>query len=125
MKDFKLLKLDRETRIRDLLEELLVIEDQVKVEKKSMYCHNDGKNMRNPCRVHNGGHEWDDCRKNPKNRKERGRTDGSNNNNRDNDNKDNRDRRGNMQQNGNSARSSGRKEFRTQRPGLRVVAVIM
>jgi hypothetical protein len=51
-----------------------------KSEKKNTHCHNDGKNLRNPCRVHNGGHEWDDCQENPKKRKERGRTDNSNGN---------------------------------------------
>jgi hypothetical protein len=69
MKDFKILKLDCETRIRDFLEELLVIEDQVKIERK--HTHRNGsehnpKHLKNPCRVHNGGHGWANCRQNPK-----------------------------------------------------------
>ena len=27
------------------------------------------KQLKNPCRLHNGNHEWDDCRQNPKNQK--------------------------------------------------------
>jgi hypothetical protein len=68
IKDFRILKLDRETKISNILEELLVIEEQVKVEKKNTHRENT-KNLKNPCRVHNGGHEWDDCHENPKNKK--------------------------------------------------------
>jgi hypothetical protein len=69
VKDFKILQLDRETRIKDIMQKLLIIEDQVKVEKKT---HRQGqennKHLKNPCCMHNGGHEWDDCRENPKNK---------------------------------------------------------
>jgi hypothetical protein len=80
VKDFKILQLDRETRIKDILQKLLIIKDQVKVEKKT---HRQGqennKHLRN-----NGGHEWDDCHKNPKNKNK------DRNTHNDTDNRDNR-----------------------------------
>jgi hypothetical protein len=37
IKDFKVLKLDRETKIKNILEELLVIKEQIKVKKKNTH----------------------------------------------------------------------------------------
>jgi hypothetical protein len=69
VKDFKILQLDRETRIKETMQKLLIIEDQVKVERKT---HRQGqeknKHLKNPCHMHNGGHEWDDCHEIPKNK---------------------------------------------------------
>jgi hypothetical protein len=50
------------------------------------------QHLKNPCRIYNGGHEWDDCRQNPKNIKsdgkdktnDRNRTDNHNNRTREN-----------------------------------------
>ncbi len=73
-------KLHLKTHIRDVLTDLTVIEEQVKTNLKPS--NSDKKqHLKNPCRIHNGGHEWDDCRQNPKNvksddkNKTNGRTD--------------------------------------------------
>jgi hypothetical protein len=46
----------------------MVIEEQVKNPKPHLDNPNK-KKFKNPCRVHNGGHEWDDCRQNRKSEK--------------------------------------------------------
>jgi hypothetical protein len=70
LKDFKLLKLNCKAKIKEVLQELLVIEDYIKLEKKPQ-THQNGpdhnKILKNPCRLHNGNHKWADCRQNPKN----------------------------------------------------------
>jgi hypothetical protein len=48
------------------MSELAIIEEQVKTHRKEQNGQNK-KNLKNPCRVHNGHHEWDDCQQNPKN----------------------------------------------------------
>jgi len=76
-KDFRMFKLHLKTRIRDVLTDLMVIKEQVKTNLKPT--NSDKKqNLKNPCRIHNGGHEWDDCRQNPKNLKpdEKNKTNG-------------------------------------------------
>jgi len=70
-------KLHLKTCIRDVLTDLTVIEEQVKTNLKPS--NSDKKqHLKNPCRIHNGGHEWDDCRQNPKNIKsnEKNKTNG-------------------------------------------------
>jgi hypothetical protein len=68
------------------MQKLLIIEDQVKVEKKTHWQgQENNKHLKNPCRVHNGGHEWDNCRENPKNKNNKEKashTDTDNQNNR-------------------------------------------
>ena len=74
---FRMFKLHLKTCIRDVLTDLMVIEEQVKTNLKPT--NSDKKqNLKNPCRIHNGGHEWDDCRQNPKNLKpdEKNKTNG-------------------------------------------------
>jgi hypothetical protein len=80
VKDFRMFKLHLKTRIRDVLTDLTVMEEQVKTNLKPS--NSDKKqHLKNPCRIHNGGHEWDDCCQNPKNiksddqNKTNGRTD--------------------------------------------------
>ncbi len=57
--------------------DLVVIEEQVKTNPIPTHDHNNinghKKQLKNPCHVHNGGHEWADCRQNPKNIKTRGK----------------------------------------------------
>jgi len=68
VKDFRMFKLHLKMRIRDALTDLMVIEEQVKTNLKPT--NSDKKqHLKNLCRVHNGGNEWDDCRQNPKNLK--------------------------------------------------------
>jgi hypothetical protein len=77
VKDFRMFKLHLKKRIRDVLTDLTVIEEQVKTNLKPT--NSDKKqHLKNPCRVHNGGYEWDDCRQNPKNLKpdEKNKTNG-------------------------------------------------
>ncbi len=114
VKDFRLLKLDQETKISNILEELLVIEEQVKVEKKNIHKENT-KNLKNPCCVHNGGHEWYDCHENPKNKKtEKGNQNGgAGNNNQRNNGFQNRN---NPRGNNNNGRPN-REELRNTKPG--------
>jgi hypothetical protein len=46
--------------------DLIVIEEQIKPNPKLNHDHthrnNNKKQLNNPCRAHNGGHEWADCR---------------------------------------------------------------
>jgi hypothetical protein len=56
-------------RIKDIISKLTVIEEQIKTHPKTNQNNSNKKQLKNPCRLHNGGHEWDDCRKNPKNKK--------------------------------------------------------
>jgi hypothetical protein len=69
MKDFKMFKLHLMTKIKDIISELTVIEEQVKTHPKSNQEHSHKKQLKNPCQLYNGNHEWDDCRQNPKNQK--------------------------------------------------------
>jgi len=66
-KDLKMFKLHLKTRIKDILSELTVIEEQVKIYPKNNKNSNK-KQLKNPCRLH-GTHEWDECHQNPKNNK--------------------------------------------------------
>jgi len=44
----------------------MVIEGQVKTHHKPNQDNSKKKHLK-PCRIHNGGYEWDDCWQNPKN----------------------------------------------------------
>ncbi len=46
----------------------MIIEDQYKEPKPQNQKHVQGKQLKNPCRLHKGNHEWSDCRENPKNK---------------------------------------------------------
>jgi hypothetical protein len=78
VKDFKLAKLHLKNRVRDVMTDLVVIEEQVKTHQKPPENANK-KQLKNPCRIH-GGHEWEDCRQNPINQKEDGKTKHNENN---------------------------------------------
>jgi len=85
MKDFELSKLHLQTEISEIMTDLTIIEAQVKVQpKQSDKTHQNNKNLRNPCRLHHGSHEWDECCQNPKNQKtdDRNTTNNNNRNNR-------------------------------------------
>ena len=85
MKDFELSKLHLQTEISEIMADLTIIEARVKVQPKHTdKTHQNHKNLRNPCRLHHGSHEWDECRQNPKNQKtdDRNNTNGDNRNNR-------------------------------------------
>jgi hypothetical protein len=69
IKDFKMFKLHLKTKIKDVISELTAIEEQVKTHQKKSHDNPNKKKLKNPCKVHHGSHEWDDCRQNPKNRK--------------------------------------------------------
>jgi hypothetical protein len=91
VKDFRMFKLHLKTRVKDVLTDLTMIEEQVKTHLKPTNSDK-RQHLKNPCRIHNGGHEWDDCHQNPKNAKsdgkdkttDRGRTDNQNNRNQEN-----------------------------------------
>ncbi len=63
-------KLHLKTRIKDIISKLTVTEEQIKTHLKTNQNNPNKKQLKNPSRLHNGGHEWDDCRKNPKNQKD-------------------------------------------------------
>jgi hypothetical protein len=82
-----------------------MIEEQVKTHLKPTNSDK-RQHLKNPCRIHNGGHEWDDCRQNPKNAKSDGKdktTDRSRNDNQNNRTRENR-----------RTKESGRKPARTR-----------
>jgi hypothetical protein len=64
--NFKLLELNRKTKIKDVLDKLVVMEENIKLEKKQSN-QQGGNKLKKPCRLHNGTHEWSECRQNPKN----------------------------------------------------------
>jgi len=99
---FRLAKLHLKTRIKDIISDLTVIEENIKTHHKNDHDKSNKKQLKNPCRLHNGGHEWEDCRQNPKNNKDDGRTRTN----------DDRSRRGNN--NNNRPREENR---RTERDG--------
>jgi hypothetical protein len=59
--------LNRKTKIKEVLDKLVVMEETIKLEKKQSNQQNANKHIKNPCKLHNGTHEWADCRQNPKN----------------------------------------------------------
>jgi hypothetical protein len=89
-------------RIDDIISDLTLIEENIKTHPKSNQDKTNKKQLKNPCRLHNGNHEWDECRQNPKNQKEDGK----------NKNDNNRSRGGN----GNNGRTREEKR-RTERDG--------
>jgi hypothetical protein len=66
---FHMIKLHLKESINDILNELLIIEDQYKKQKPNQQKQAHGKQLKNPCHLHKGGHEWSDCRANPKNKR--------------------------------------------------------
>jgi len=70
IKNFKMFKLHLKTSIKEIISKLTVIKEQIKPHPKTSQNNSNGKHLKNPCRIHNGGHEWEDCRKNPKNQKD-------------------------------------------------------
>ena len=84
MKDFELSKLHLQTEISEIMTDLTIIKARVKVQpKQSDETHQNNKNLRNPCCLHHGSHEWDECHQNPKKQKTDDRN-ATNNNNRNN-----------------------------------------
>jgi hypothetical protein len=84
MKGFELSKLHLQTEISEIMTDLTIIEARVKVQpKQSDKTHQNNKNLRNPCCLHHGSHEWDECHQNPKKQKTDDRN-ATNNNNRNN-----------------------------------------
>jgi hypothetical protein len=70
-KDFRLANLHVKSKIKDIIEPLTIIEEQIKPTPQMQNPLK--KNLKNPCRIHNGGHEWDNCCQNPKNNKNDGK----------------------------------------------------
>jgi hypothetical protein len=73
-----LMELHLKETVEDMLDKLLIIEAQYKDKKPQHQKHAQGKHFKNPFRVHNGTHEWDDCRQNPKNQRSNNREDKDN-----------------------------------------------
>jgi hypothetical protein len=57
IKDFKMFKLHMKTKNKDIISELTVIEEQIKTHLKNNQDNPNKKQLKNPCRVHNGSHE--------------------------------------------------------------------
>jgi hypothetical protein len=96
---YELAGLHLKTRISDIIEPLTVIEQRIKSQVNNNQVQ-PKKNLKNPCRLHGGNHEWDDCRQNPKNAKNDGKDKSNNNQNR-NDNGRSREHRRTEQNNNN------------------------
>jgi len=94
---FRLAKLHLKTRIKDIISDLTVIEENIKTHHKNDHDKSNRKQLKNPCRLHNGGHEWEDCRQNPKNQKNEDK---------------NRNNENNRSRNGNNNNNRGREEQR-------------
>ncbi len=77
VKYFRMFKLYLKTCIKGVLPDLTMIEEPEKTHQKAN--QNNKKNLKNPCRLH-GMHEWDECRKNPKNQKDDGKSKTNDNN---------------------------------------------
>ncbi len=58
---FRLAKLHLKTLIIDIISDLTVIEENIKTHHKNSQEKPHKKHLKNPCRLLNGGHEWDDC----------------------------------------------------------------
>ncbi len=65
------------------MSDLTLIEESIKTHHKTNQEQHHKKNLKNPCRIHNGSHEWEDCRQNPKNQKDDGNYKGNNQDKRD------------------------------------------
>jgi hypothetical protein len=59
-------------QIKDIIGALTIIEEQVTIQP-SADSNANKKNLKNPCKIHNGSHKWDDCHQNPKNAKSDGK----------------------------------------------------
>jgi hypothetical protein len=97
VRPFHLMELHLKETVEDMLDKLLIIEDQYKEKKPQNQKHVQGKHFKNPCRVHNGTHEWDDCRQNPKNQRS---------------NKEDKDNRDSKRERGNGTNGRSREEQR-------------
>jgi hypothetical protein len=75
VKDFKLAKLHLQTRIKDIMGDLVVIGEKNKINPKPThnYANGNKKQLKNTCRIHNSNHEWAECHQNPKNNTNRQR----------------------------------------------------
>lgn len=62
VKDFKMFKIHLQTKIKDIISELTVLEEQIKVHSKPTQNNHHKKQFKNPCKLHNGS--------DPKNQKE-------------------------------------------------------
>jgi hypothetical protein len=80
-KDYRLAELHLKKSLKDIMVKLTVIEENVKTHPKGNQ-EKQNKQFKNPCRKHNGSHEWDDCRLNPKNQKNNEDKDNHSSNNR-------------------------------------------
>jgi hypothetical protein len=98
VRPFHLMELHLKETVEDMLDKLLIIEDQYKEKKPQNQKHVQGKHFKNPCCVHNGTHEWDDCRQNPKNQHS---------------NKEDKDNRDSKQERGNGTNGRSREEQRS------------
>jgi hypothetical protein len=70
VEDFQSEKLHLETQLKYVLTDLAIIEAQVKVNPRQNHehTHQNKKQLKNPCCIHNHDHKWDTCRQNPKNK---------------------------------------------------------
>jgi hypothetical protein len=49
-------------KIKDIMTDLDIIKAHAKVSSKNQeHTHQHKKQLKNPCRIHNGGHRRDDC----------------------------------------------------------------
>ncbi len=116
VRPFHMMKLHLKESIDDILDELLIIEDQYKEQKLSQQKQVHGKQLKNPCHLHKGGHEWSDCHENPKNKRNNEQANHDNNQdnrNRQNGNHSNNNRRSNNEEHRNT--ESGNEEGRSNR----------
>jgi hypothetical protein len=60
VKDFKIAKLHLQTEIKNVMADLVVIKEQIKIKPKQ---------LKTPCCAHNGHHKWTECLQNPKKNK--------------------------------------------------------
>jgi hypothetical protein len=60
VKDFKIAKLHLQTEIKNVMADLVVIKEQIKIKPKPTHDHPNGneKQLKIPCCAHNGHHKW-------------------------------------------------------------------
>jgi len=59
---YRLAKLHLKAKIDDIISDLTLIEENIKTHTKSNQDKTNKKQLKNPCRLQNGNHEWDECR---------------------------------------------------------------
>jgi len=120
-KDYRLAELHLKRNLRDIISKLIVIEENVKTHPNPNK-EKQNKQLKNPCRLHNGTHEWNECRQNPKNQKNEEKTMNTTDNNRSRNGNGNRQReenrctettqdRNRRRSRSNSSRSSSEHKF--------------